>query len=140
MSEPIPNSTIRDRKKAAQLLDFADLKWRSCRPTDIDLSVDFKGRAFMFVELKRVGQELTIGQLLHLEGLCKAIAAGGREAIAIFAIHDVWDPEQDVHCAYAEAYSYFDVNENSWVKIDEGVKLKSFMDRWYYSLPEEVKK
>ncbi len=63
------------------------LVYGKCGMTDIDLSCDWQGRYFVFVELKWAGTPMPRGQQYHLEGLVKAIRAGGKEAIAIHASH-----------------------------------------------------
>lgn len=70
------------------MIDFAGLQWGKLRPTDIDLSLDWGQETFVFVEIKSIRAPLTVGQRIHLEGLVKAIKAGGKEAYAVLAKHD----------------------------------------------------
>jgi len=91
----IMTSKIHNRARIRQIIDFDGLEWGKLRPTDIDLSIDWQGKTFVFVELKSAGTALTLGQRIHLEGLVKAIRAGGRLAWAVFAHHDT-DVSEDV--------------------------------------------
>ena len=63
---------IVNKARAQQLRDFSGLQFeRGITPTDIDGSVDFGGKLFMFVETKFKGTPLPKGQRLHLENLVK---------------------------------------------------------------------
>lgn len=79
---------IRNERYMSQVVDFEGMQYGKCRPTDIDLSMDWQGKVFLFVELKYAGTGLTLGQRLHLSHLCNAIVAGGRQAYAILAEHE----------------------------------------------------
>jgi hypothetical protein len=59
-----------------------------CGTTDIDISMDWQGNFFVFVELKHISTGLTTGQRIHLEGLVKGLRMGGKDAVAILAKHD----------------------------------------------------
>jgi hypothetical protein len=102
------SEVIGDRKRAAQLLAFDGLEWGKIRPTDLDISLDFKQRLFVFGELKQSHASLTVGQRIHLEGLVKGLKAGNRDAVAFLAKHDTPDTEHDVHVAQATVVSFFD--------------------------------
>ena len=92
---------ITNRSRAKQLMAFDGLQYGACRPTDVDLSMDFQGRTFVFGELKGGNVGLTLGQKIHLEGLVKAIRAGGKVAYAFLANHDTEDTTHDVKVSTA---------------------------------------
>lgn len=114
------STLINNREKAKQILAFDGLQYGLCRPTDIDLSMDFKKECFIFGELKSTGSTLTVGQRIHLEGLVDAIRAGGKLAYAFVAHHDTPDCEEDVHVAEAIVAVHYD-GENKWKRISLGV-------------------
>ena len=114
------SSLIKNRDRAKQLLAFDGMQYGRCRPTDIDLSMDWQGKTFVFVEMKGRGAPLTLGQKLHLEGLVNAIRAGGKTAWAIVAEHDTAYHEHDVHCAESKVRVVYD--GNSWAKENLGEK------------------
>ena len=95
-------TTIRNPARMAQLLDFGGLKFGKCSPTDIDMSMDWQGKTFVFVEVKMKGAGLTRGQSIHLKYLVNAIVASGREAYAIYCTHDVLDTKEPVILAQAK--------------------------------------
>ena len=101
-------SSFTNRARAAQLVDFAGLRWtRGARPTDIDLSIDWQGRTFVFGELKGHGKGLTTGQRYHSEGIVRAIRAGGKVAYAVLAHHQTKATE-DIIAAEARVHSVYD--------------------------------
>lgn len=79
---------IRNKLYMSQIVDFEGMQYGRCRPTDIDLSIDFNRKVFVFVELKFKGTGLTVGQKIHLMALVDAIEAGGKKAYAILAEHE----------------------------------------------------
>ena len=117
---------IKNRNRAAQLLAFDDMQYGKCRPTDIDLSIDFQGKYFVFTELKGRGVPLTLGQKIHLTGLVDAIEAGGREAIAILAHHDTPSCDDDVHVAESIVHSVY--QGGRWERIMLKVTLDKFIE------------
>lgn len=119
---------IGNRAKARQLLAFDGLKFGLCRPTDIDLSMDWQCKTFVFVEIKSEGTPLTVGQRIHLSGLCDAIRAGGREAYAIVARHAT-PVGQDVLCSGCRTSAVY--QENKWVEVDTNERLSVTLDILY---------
>lgn len=123
-----------NRTRAAQLIDFEGLSWGKLRPTDIDLSIDWQGKTFVFVELKSGHAALTVGQRIHLEGLVKAIMRGGKTAYAIYAQHDTPTTE-DVMAKDAVVNSIF--NGMSWCREDTGSNLYDILNKMYETHTEE---
>jgi hypothetical protein len=119
---------IRNRTKAAQLLAFDGLSWGKCRCTDIDVSLDWQGKTFVFVEIKTEGAPLTAGQKFHLQGLVKAIRAGGKEAYAILATHQTPSTD-DVHVAQCRVDRVF--NGNNWEPQYTNTRLSAILDELY---------
>ena len=119
------STIINNRKRASQLLAFDHMQYGKCRPTDIDLSMDWQGKFFTFVELKGGTAPLTIGQKIHLMGLVDAIEAGGREAIAILAHHNTPDTDHDVHVAESIVHSVYQGGQ--WEKINIEIYLDTYI-------------
>ena len=119
---------IRNRAKAAQILAFDGLQWGKCRCTDIDMSLDWQGKTFVFIEIKTEGVPLTLGQRIHLTGLVDGLRKGGKEAYAIVACH-VTPTTEDVHVAQCRTDSiYSGIN---WERVDTSEKLCVTLDRLY---------
>ena len=96
---------IKDAAKVGQIVNFKGMLYGACSPTDIDLSIDFRGEVFVFVEFKYRGFGLTTGQKIHLLGLVDAIEAGGKEAYAILAHHEGDDQIPAADCLVDKVYS-----------------------------------
>ena len=118
---------VQNRDRAKQLLAFDGMQYGKCRPTDVDLSVDFQGNMFVFAELKGKGVQLTLGQRIHLTGLVDAITAGGKQAVAILAHHDTPDTEHDVHCAESIVHSAYYGGGGNWERIFGEKTLDKFI-------------
>ena len=119
---------IKNRVKAAQLLAFDGLTYGKCKCTDIDLSMDWQGKTFVFCEVKTEGVHLTRGQQYHLEGLVKGLRKGGKEAYAIVAKHQT-PAKQDVHVAQCRTHSVY--NGNNWEIVDTNERLSVTLDELY---------
>ena len=129
-------TSFKNRARAAQLIDFQDLQWGRLRPTDIDLSIDWGGKTFVFVEVKGINQGLTVGQRIHLEGLVNAIRAGGKTAYALVAKHSTRANEDIMaaDCLVASIYS-----GNNWETVDTNATLSDSMNFLYDTHIEEYK-
>ena len=130
-------SSFKNRARAAQLIDFQGLQWGKLRPTDIDLSIDWGGKTFVFVEVKGINQGLTVGQRIHLEGLVKAIRAGGKSAYAIVAKHSTRATE-DIQAADCLSTSVF--AGNNWETVDTNERLGCTLNSLYDLHIEEYSK
>ena len=114
------------RARAEQLIDFKGLQWGKIRPTDIDLSLDWGGQTFVFVELKGLGKGLTLGQKIHLECLVKAIKAGGKEAYAILAQHST-QAKEDIVASESTTIKVYD--GNVWCTSHTGKELHEVLNQ-----------
>ena len=122
------STIVKNRERAKQILAFDGMQYGKCRPTDIDVAMDWQGKTFVFVELKGAGAPLTLGQKIHLTSLVDAIVAGGRKAYAILAHHDTPNCSHDVHVAESSAHSIYS-GGNGWTKLPEGVKLDILINK-----------
>ena len=120
--------SFHNRKRAAQLIDFAGIQWGKLRPTDIDLSIDWGGKSWVFVEIKSINAPLTVGQRIHLEGLVKAINRGGLTAHAIVAKHDT-KASEDIMAKDCIVYSVFD--GHIWERVCDTIALDQAMNTLY---------
>jgi hypothetical protein len=101
------STLIRNRSRAGQLLAFDGMQYGKCRPTDIDLAIDWQGRTFAFVEMKGRGMKLELGQKIHLQHLVNGLRAADKLAFAIHAHHDTPNTDDDVHVAEALVWSVY---------------------------------
>lgn len=58
------------KERAKQGRDFTGLRYGNITPTDIDALIEYKNEAYVFIEAKSNGAEMSFGQKLALERLC----------------------------------------------------------------------
>ena len=121
-------SSFHNRKRAAQLIDFKGLQWGKMRPTDVDLSIDWGNKTFVFVEVKGINTGLTVGQRIHLQGLVDACIAGGRMAYAILAKHSTKASEDIIaaDCLVSSVY-----NGKKWEPVYTNTTLGDTLNEMY---------
>lgn len=120
------SEVIKSREFISQQVGFDGLQFGLCRPTDIDLSIDFQGKCFIFVELKTGSAPLTVGQRIHLSSLVDAIRAGGKPAFAIHASNVQPECGGDIFAAESEVVQVYDGAEGpkgKWKRIHDTTLL-----------------
>jgi len=127
---------IQNRERATQVRKFEGLRFGSITPTDIDGFIDFKNKAFVFIEMKTGRTEIKYGQRLALERLCQASLDSGKFCIGLIASHYTRSDE-DIDCASAEVSEIW--HNGKWHKRS-GITLKKQIDNfllWAKIKPEE---
>ena len=118
------------KERSLQVKDFSGLQFGKITPTDIDMSVDFGGKLFMFAELKSNGAELPAGQRWHLESLVKACMY---PAAAYIVEHDT-PVDEDIDVANTivkERFSNTQLLKPRWIKPErDDLRLREEMDRF----------
>ena len=110
-------SSFRNRDRAAQLVDFAGMKYGKCSPTDMDLTIEFQGNLFIFAELKYRNAPLPTGQRIYLQNIVKALTLGGKRAIAFVARHDT-PVGEDIRAHSAIVHEYY-TETKGWENLKE---------------------
>jgi len=119
---------------STQVRDFSGLRFNKITPTDIDCSMDFAGRLFIFVEAKLPQAELPCGQRLHLQLLTDTIVKGGAYAMAIICEHQNRTGEIDfANCAVLE-YRW----KGAWRVPKEPLTVKSIITQSLSRLPSII--
>ncbi len=85
---------IENRNRAQQIIDFSDIRYGNCTPTDLDGFIELNGEIFVFFEYKFGDNEMPYGQRLALERLVD-IVGDAKPAILIVAQH-CKPPEEDI--------------------------------------------
>ena len=118
---------IRNEEYCGQVVDWHNMRWGKVSFTDVDMSIDFGQEWFTFVEIKYMTSPLTMGQKLHLEGICDAIYAGGKDAIAIHASHGATGKVKIVadRCLVQDVY---DPMTKDWYSYNGVITLGKFME------------
>jgi len=125
------NAAISHHERFSQRCSFAGLVYaRNIRPTDIDVSIDFGGKMFVFIEAKHSDCELPDGQRIHLENLVKAIRSDC-VASALLCSHSSTVYE-DIDIANSIVTKCFTKDQKStfrWYDIKEPVTVKESIER-----------
>jgi hypothetical protein len=121
---------IRDMELMAQPVITEGLVFGRCGTTDIDISMDWQKKYFLFVELKHISTGLTTGQRIHLEGLVDGLKAGGRTAVAILAKHDTAKGEPILARNALVASVYMG---DGWENYDSSTTLLDYINVLYRS-------
>lgn len=118
------DGSVRHREFAEQGKDFTGLKFGTITPTDLDLSVDFGGKLFVFGEAKFGDAALPVGQRLNLERICDAITRGGGTAIGMVLSHHA-PPDQQIPFADTTVRAYY--GDGQWWDRPAFTRCNSFM-------------
>lgn len=118
---------IRNRARAAQVKNFAGLRFGNITPTDIDGLIDYKNIAYILIETKSVNAPEPHGQMLALERLCDDLQ-WIKPTILIIAVHDTPSyGDIDVAGATAAKFRY----NGKWRNDDCTVRelIERFLER-----------
>lgn len=117
---------IRDRDAFAQKVLFGGLRWGPGAPTDVDIYCEFRGRLFVFAELKYQDTVVPRGQELALERLVEAIREGTtKRAILLVAEHET-PRDADIQAEQAVIVRHY--AGRKWISSGEycGLTLRQF--------------
>jgi beta-xylosidase len=115
-----------DRKQ--QINDFSGLRYENITPTDIDGLIEYKDKAYVFLEIKYGDAKLPYGQRLAIERLIKDVSKTGKSAIAIVAQHDVFNTKDSVPVAECEVREVYLFTQKQWRKTKKIVNVKQCID------------
>ena len=116
---------IRNPRFARRARTFAGLRCDGeITPTDIDCSVDFQDKTFIFTEGKTCGALVPKGQRRHLVALVRGLRAGGCKAFAVVIEYPRGDDEVDFASCLVVEWFYGD----RWMGAPEAQTLAEFYD------------
>ncbi len=99
--------TIQNIARAQQINDFNALIMGTITPTDIDGLIEYRNKAYVFLEVKYLDKELPYGQRLALERLATDVSVNNKKSIVIVASHDVQDTAQGIDVAICPVRCYY---------------------------------
>ena len=89
-------SLIKNPLRASQVLDFTGILPPPYAPTDIDGLVEWKDKAYVIIECKHGGKDMSLGQKIAIERMTKDFSKAGKRAVAIVVEHNVDNIQQSV--------------------------------------------
>lgn len=123
--------------RAKQLVNFKGLNIGKITPTDIDGVIEYKNKAYVFVEVKYKDKELPFGQRLALERLIKDTSIN-KQSIAIVCEHSVDDAEQQIEMANCKVRELYLSSENKWRPPTNDITVKQMIDLFIEVIVEGV--
>lgn len=131
-------SEIRNHARAAQVIDFSGLRYKSITPTDIDGGLEYRNKAFALFEMKLEGAPIQKGQILFLTRLIDSLSDNGKEAALFICRHNVKDPTKDVLAEKTRVESIY--YRRKWSKYNGGGTLGNWLIKWLeFACPEALK-
>ena len=96
---------IRSRRQLNQFQEFAGLGFGRLQPSDIDLVLELKDKAYLIVEVKREGAPHPRGQLLMYERMAADLHKAGKHVLLVYATHTT-PIRKDIDVARCNVHSY----------------------------------
>jgi len=113
---------IRNENQVKQAIDFKGLDYGSIHPSDIDAVLEFDNKHLILFEVKRLGNNIPIGQRLLLKRVCDNWKGN---SIVLKAEHNCNDEETIFldECVLTEYYK-----SGKWVKTNGTTNIKEVLD------------
>ncbi len=109
---------IRDSNKAKQGIDFYGLENGPMHPSDIDAVLEYDNKAVIFIELKKINNDIPLGQRLLLERLTDSWHT--KKAITIKAVHN-YNFDDDVPLYKCDVEKFY--VGGKWINHRENLKI-----------------
>jgi len=124
--------TIKNLARLLQPIDFEGLRSGAMLASDIDAVMEYGDRLFIFVELKRPGQGLPLGQRIMYERMSRAISESpSREAYTIIAENTTVDTEEAVDLAKCKVTAYFSGSQKKWITPTNSLNVMLMRNELY---------
>jgi|TARA_R110000803_G_scaffold162233_2_gene225885 hypothetical protein len=118
-------SLIRNSNQTKQGLDFTGVENGKIHPTDIDAVLEFDNEALVLIEVKRINNNIPIGQRLVLERICDSWHTD--KSIVLFVTHNFKNDLVDIPLVECIVKKYY-INGN-WNELITDNSLKSVLNR-----------
>jgi hypothetical protein len=96
-------------------MSFRNMKrHRGIKPTDIDLSYEYRKNLFIFGEGKLKGTPMSNAQRMYFESLIERLTKGGAQAFCFVFEHDVTDTSKRIYVDVCNVTEMFSSKEMTW--------------------------
>jgi beta-xylosidase len=123
-------SLIRNPLRASQVLDFTGILPPPLAPTDIDGLVEWKDKAYVIIECKHGGKDMSLGQKIAIERMTNDFSKAGKRAVAIVVEHDVDSIQQSVMVGDQVVRQVYYDNQKEWRKPNYIVTAKEAINNF----------
>ena len=114
-------------ERAKQLISFQGLNIGKITPTDIDGVIEYKDKAYIFIEVKYKNKELPFGQQLALERLVDDTSAN-KKSIAIVCEHNIGDTDTQIKMAACKVRELYLSDEKVWRRPKDNITVEQMID------------
>lgn len=119
---------IENQLRRQQINDFSGLLYGRITPTDIDGVIEYKGKMYIFFEVKYQNKDLPQGQRMAIERLVNDTYKAGKKSVALIITHDVGDTRQSVPVADCYVKELYYCKEKIWRPPKQLITARKFMD------------
>jgi hypothetical protein len=123
--------------RAKQINDFSGLRYGNITPTDIDGVIEYKNKAYVWIETKYLEKSLPHGQRLCIARLVDDADKAGKEAIAIIVEHAVHNPAMSIPVAECYVREMYWGREKKWRKLSQGHSTRQIIDKFLGMVEKE---
>lgn len=115
------------KDRAKQLLEFNIDYDGNLGFTDLDSLIEYKDKAYFFIEAKYNNTPMKDGQRLALKRLVDDTTKAGKKSIAIVVDHDVWDCSKSVMMADCVPREFYFGGFKKWRKLESETTLEQII-------------
>ena len=123
--------------RAQQINSFKNLQYEKITPTDIDGVIEYKNKAYIFLEVKYEDKELPSGQRLALERLVKDTATN-KKSICIVCEHQIKNTSEQIYVAGCDVREIYLSGEFKWRPPINKITVKELMDLFINNVVERI--
>lgn len=124
-------SLIRNSREVVRAIDFTGVQNGVIHPSDIDAVLEFDNDILILIEVKKVNNEIPLGQKLLLERICCAWRTN-RSVVVKVEYQDVYDVNENIPLEACFVTEYY--HRYRWKKTKENYPLRNFLnylgERW----------
>ncbi len=112
-------SLIRNSNQTKQGLDFTGVENGKIHPTDIDAVLEFDNEVLILIEVKKIHNDIPIGQRLVLERICDSWKTN--RSIVLFVTHNFKNEKIDIPLNECKVEKYYYQGEWKHIKENNGL-------------------
>lgn len=122
---------IRNSNQVKQAIDFAGIGNDKIHPTDIDAVLEFDNEVLILFEVKKINNNLPIGQKLLLERLVDSWHT--KKSVALIVKHNFKNDTKDIPLISCWVRKYY--YDGKWYSCNEPLKkqLNKILKKWNIS-------
>lgn len=125
MTTELMESAIRHPDRAKQVIDYGGIRCGNIMPTDLDGIIEYKGKAYILIEMKHRDTKIPTGQRIALERMVDDFKLRGKLACLLLCSHCVDNCDDVIRAEYT---------------IVTGIYYNFRWTKWYEPLGDVINK